>query len=60
MTRMTVNGQPMAFALDPETPLLHALREAANITGPKEGCEDGGCHALSRCVSSSVPSCSTR
>ncbi|MCJ8191431.1 (2Fe-2S)-binding protein [Sphingomicrobium aestuariivivum] len=45
MTRMTVNGQPMAFALDPETPLLHALREAANITGPKHGCEDGGCHA---------------
>ncbi|WP_265587734.1 (2Fe-2S)-binding protein [Sphingomicrobium arenosum] len=45
MTRMTVNGQPMAFALDPATPLLEALREAANITGPKRGCDDGGCHA---------------
>ncbi|MCJ7420926.1 (2Fe-2S)-binding protein [Sphingomicrobium astaxanthinifaciens] len=45
MTQMTVNGQPMAFSLDPATPLLEALREAANLTGTKRGCDDGGCHA---------------
>lgn len=45
MTALTVNGRPLAFDLDPATPLLHALREAANLTGTKFGCGDGDCHA---------------
>ena len=35
----------MHFRLDPETPLLWALRDAANLTGTKYGCETGECGA---------------
>lgn len=45
MTRMTVNGQALAYDLDPQTPLLWALREASNLTGTKHGCDDGSCGA---------------
>lgn len=45
MTRMTVNGQALAYQLDPQTPLLWALREASNLTGTKHGCDDGSCGA---------------
>ena len=45
MPGLTVNDQPMFFDLDPETPLLHALRDAANLTGTKYGCGVGDCHA---------------
>lgn len=45
MTALTVNGRPLRFDIDPATPLLHALREAANLTGTKYGCGDGDCHA---------------
>ena len=37
MTSMTVNGKPMRFLMDPDTPLLWALRDAANLTGTKYG-----------------------
>jgi len=42
---MTVNGQALAYELDPQTPLLWALREASNLTGTKHGCDDGTCGA---------------
>ena len=42
---MTVNGQPLHYKLDPETPLLWALREASNLTGAKYGCDSGTCGA---------------
>lgn len=45
MTALTVNGRPLRFDIDPQTPLLHALREAANLTGTKYGCGVGDCHA---------------
>ena len=45
MTRLTVNNRPVQFALDPETPLLFALRDAANLTGTKYGCGVGDCGA---------------
>jgi aerobic-type carbon monoxide dehydrogenase small subunit (CoxS/CutS family) len=45
MTALTVNGRPVRFDIDPATPLLHALREAANLTGTKFGCGEGDCHA---------------
>ncbi|WP_156680027.1 (2Fe-2S)-binding protein [Sphingomonas profundi] len=45
MTRFTVNGQAVHYRLDPETPLLWALRDASNLTGTKYGCGAGLCGA---------------
>ncbi len=45
MSRMTVNGRPVQFDIDPQTPLLWALRDAANLTGTKYGCGVGDCGA---------------
>ncbi len=45
MPRMTVNDKPVEFDMDPETPLLWALRDAANLTGTKYGCGVGDCGA---------------
>jgi isoquinoline 1-oxidoreductase alpha subunit len=45
MTRMTVNGEPIHYKLDPQTPLLWALRDASNLTSAKYGCDDGSCGA---------------
>jgi isoquinoline 1-oxidoreductase alpha subunit len=45
MTRMTVNGEPLDYQLDPETPLLWALRDASNLTGTKYGCDSKDCGA---------------
>jgi isoquinoline 1-oxidoreductase alpha subunit len=45
MAGMTVNGRPVRFDLDSETPLLWALRDAANLTGTKYGCGVGDCGA---------------
>ncbi len=40
-----VNGQPVRYALAPETPLLFALRDVSNLTGAKYGCDTGACGA---------------
>jgi isoquinoline 1-oxidoreductase alpha subunit len=45
MARLTVNGQPIEYRMDPATPLLFALREASNLTGTKNGCGTGHCGA---------------
>jgi len=45
MPRLTVNQRPVEFKLDPQTPLLWALRDAANLTGTKFGCGEGDCGA---------------
>jgi isoquinoline 1-oxidoreductase alpha subunit len=45
MTRMTVNGEAVHYRLDPQTPLLWALRDASNLTGTKYGCDSGDCGA---------------
>lgn len=45
MTRLTINGQPLSFDLDPQMPLLWALRDGANLTGTKYGCGAGDCGA---------------
>ena len=42
---MTVNGEAVRFHLDPGTPLLWALRDAANLTGAKYGCDSRDCGA---------------
>ncbi|MDE2340753.1 MAG: (2Fe-2S)-binding protein [Alphaproteobacteria bacterium] len=45
MTSLIINGQPLRFDIDPQTPLLWALRDAANLTGTKYGCGTGDCGA---------------
>lgn len=45
MSQMTVNDRPVRFDMDPDTPLLWALRDAANLTGTKYGCGNGDCGA---------------
>jgi isoquinoline 1-oxidoreductase alpha subunit len=40
---MTVNEEPILYRLDPETPLLWALRDASNLTGTKHGCDSQDC-----------------
>ena len=45
MTRMTVNGEAIHYKLDPEMPLLWALRDASNLTGTKYGCDSRDCGA---------------
>jgi isoquinoline 1-oxidoreductase subunit alpha len=58
MTSMTVNGEAVRFHLDPATPLLWALRDAANLTGAKYGCDSGDCGACTVIVDErAVPSC---
>lgn len=45
MTKFTVNNQPVEYKMDPQTPLLWALRDASNLTGTKYGCGNGDCGA---------------
>ena len=45
MTSFTVNNQPVHYKMDPNTPLLWALRDASNLTGAKYGCGNGECGA---------------
>src|SRR5205085_6296570 len=45
MARMTVNGEGVNYRLDPDTPLLWALRDASNLTGTKYGCDSRDCGA---------------
>ena len=45
MPSLAVNDKPLEFRMDPQTPLLWALRDAANLTGTKYGCGTGDCGA---------------
>jgi len=45
VTSLTVNNQPVRYRMDPQTPLLWALRDASNLTGTKYGCGTGDCGA---------------
>lgn len=59
MTALTVNGRPLDFDLDPQTPLLWALRDASNLTGTKYGCDSRDCGACSVIIDGrAVTSCS--
>jgi isoquinoline 1-oxidoreductase alpha subunit len=59
MTRMTVNGEAVHYKLDPETPLLWALRDASNLTGTKYGCDSRDCGACTVIIDGrAVMSCS--
>ena len=58
MTRMTVNGQAVHYRLDPQTPLLWALRDVSNLTGTKSACNSGQCGACTVIVDGrAVTSC---
>ncbi len=60
MTKFTVNNQPVAYRLDPQTPLLWALRDASNLTGTKYGCGTGQCGACTVDIDgAAVRSCQT-
>ena len=45
MLELTVDGVPMAAAVDPGRTLLRVLRDDLGRTGPKEGCDDSECGA---------------
>jgi isoquinoline 1-oxidoreductase alpha subunit len=59
MTRLTVNGEAIRYKLDPDTPLLWALRDASNLTGTKYGCDSRDCGACTVIIDGrAVTSCS--
>jgi len=59
MARMTVNGEGVEYRLDPDMPLLWALREASNLTGTKCGCDSRDCGACTVIIDGrAVTSCS--
>jgi len=59
MAKMTVNGEPIEYRLDPATPLLWALRDASNLTGTKYGCDSRDCGACTVIIDGqAVTSCS--
>ncbi len=43
--KLEVNGRAYDLEVDPHTSLLDLLRERLSITGPKKGCNQGGCGA---------------
>jgi isoquinoline 1-oxidoreductase alpha subunit len=45
MARLTINGTTRDIDVDPDTPLLWALREQAGLTGSKYGCGIAQCGA---------------
>ena len=60
MIEFTLNGQPVSLDIDPETPLLEALRNDLELNGPKFGCGLAQCGACSVLVEGrSTRSCVT-
>ena len=41
----TINGDPVEFLCEPRQSLLEVLRETLQLTGAKEGCNNGNCGA---------------
>ena len=45
MPRLTINGHPQQVDVDPDTPLLWALRDTLGLTGTRYGCGIAQCGA---------------
>lgn len=45
MANLTINGKTFALDVEPDTPLLWAIRENAGLTGTKYGCGIAQCGA---------------
>ena len=59
-TTITINGQSRTLDIDPETPLLWAIRESLGLTGTKFGCGAALCGACTVHVNGqAVRSCQT-
>jgi carbon-monoxide dehydrogenase small subunit len=43
--KLTVNGQPYEFYINPKTLLVEVLRNELGLTGTKRGCESASCGA---------------
>ena len=60
MISLKINGKEHRLDLDPNTPLLWAIREHAGLTGTKYGCGIGQCGACTLYMNGApVRSCST-
>ena len=58
--RLTVNGKRVDLRIEPRVTLLDALRQRADLTGNKRGCDRGACGACTMIVDGrTVYSCST-
>ena len=47
MAKLNINGKTRTLAVEPDTPLLWAIREQAGLTGTKYGCGVAQCGACS-------------
>lgn len=57
-TELILNGQPIAWHVDPAMPLVWAVRDVSNLTGTKHGCDTGSCGAcLVDVDGTATPSC---
>jgi len=45
MANLTINGKTFTLDVEPDTPLLWAIRENAGLTGTKYGCGIAQCGA---------------
>jgi isoquinoline 1-oxidoreductase alpha subunit len=60
MARLTINGKTQEINVDPNTPLLWAIREQAGLTGTKYGCGIAQCGACTVHIDGlAMRSCST-
>ncbi len=57
--RLTINGRPYNFDVEPKTTLVELLRGNLGLRGTKTGCSDGSCSACTVIVEGkAVKSCS--
>jgi aerobic-type carbon monoxide dehydrogenase small subunit (CoxS/CutS family) len=60
MARLTINGRSLEVNVNPNTPLLWAIREQVGLTGTKYGCGEGLCGSCTVVVDGkAVQSCRT-
>lgn len=60
MIQLTLNGKPHNLDVEPDTPLLWAIRDSAGLTGTKYGCGIAQCGACTvHLDGQAIRSCST-